>query len=457
MKSVKFISAAAALLVIIATTPNALLKIFAFFDIILSGWTFLPPWLSWVLNGIIAGVAVQLSFLELKKGAGAWVRMLPITAVAILFFAFFIIGVNNTPPDHFAPKPAAIAANASLSSKWNSLRREVEKGNIVNPKGTHDEYMLLYREYRASRRFYQAETAIKTAIRINSNSEAYKEYWNFLSYWEDERKKPAATPPQPISSPAAPPDSASAAPPAPSPALPKQSMPQTRVNAQGNKEITLDGVTFIFIPGGAFDMGCFNPDDRELHDDALPVHIVVLSGFWISASEIPESRYKGNTSLYPARNISWSNARQFAQAFGKKHGLNCDLPTEAQWEYAARNRGQKIIFPSNSGDDNQKPELDRFPDAVPVNSGAPSPLSLRHMAGNVWEWCRDTYDKSFYAENSNGVRDPLCQKASSEAVLRGGSFKDGANAQKTYARYYKQKTAADPSVGFRLVLEKLQY
>lgn len=132
--------------------PIIFSKLFCAFDIILSGWSFLPPWQSWVLNGILAGFAVRLSFLELKKEALHRRRMLPIIAVSVLFFVFFIIGVSHTPPFHF--------------NEYRVLRKQVEAGGLRALTGSHEDYMRLHRQYWAAGDYHNTETAINAAAKL---------------------------------------------------------------------------------------------------------------------------------------------------------------------------------------------------------------------------------------------------------------------------------------------------
>jgi formylglycine-generating enzyme required for sulfatase activity len=222
-------------------------------------------------------------------------------------------------------------------------------------------------------------------------------------------------------------------------------------NSSGCQEIDLDGVKFVFIKPGKFEMGCFDPRDRLLLSDA-PVKIKELSSFWISTTEITEGIYRGNDSNFPQNNVDWTEASDFARDFGKKYELKTDLPTEAQWEYAARSGGKKIIYPWGNTITCDRANYKNCSKRVkPVESYRPNPFGIYELAGNVREWCRDIYHINAYS--MTGLKDPFNTFGEEERVVRGGSYSDGASALKTYARYSREESVRDSFTGFRIVIE----
>ena len=191
------------------------------------------------------------------------------------------------------------------------------------------------------------------------------------------------------------------------------------------------GIEFVRIPGGTFQMGDTFGDGM---DEERPVHNVTISDFYLSKYEVTVAQYRafcqatGNQmpeapdwawrDNHPMVNVTWSEADAFCEwAEGR-------LPTEAEWEYAARSGGKKVKYPNGdtltSRDANFGNNVDR---TTPVGSYPPNKLGLYDMAGNVCEWCADWYDENYYQsspeENPTGPSSGECR------VLRGGSWYDG--------------------------------
>ncbi len=203
----------------------------------------------------------------------------------------------------------------------------------------------------------------------------------------------------------------------------------------------------VFVEGGDFLMGDFGakygPEKIQLdtEKDSKPLHKVTLSGYSISKFKTTNQEYQlylklNNLSLRKASNtltqkridslnklpdtpahMNWNDAEKYCAWLGKVSGLPFALPTEAQWEYAARSRGQFVIAGTNSGVLEMKDisrginisgDLDRadfarkmglageFMVALPVDSYPPNPLGLYDMAGNGYEWVNDWYDPDYY-------------------------------------------------------------
>jgi formylglycine-generating enzyme required for sulfatase activity len=226
-------------------------------------------------------------------------------------------------------------------------------------------------------------------------------------------------------------------------------------NPSGYSEVVLNNVTFVFIKGGEFEMGCFASADESLWRDALPLHKVALSDFWISKTEIAQSQYNGKKirSNLPVTNIDWKNASLYAKGFGRRFNLKSGLPTEAQWEYAARNRGEKVIYPWGDFVSTSTANYKKYSNRVmPVASFPPNKLGIFDLAGNVREWCRDVYRKDYYSLSD--LKDPCNGFGSGERVVRGGSFAENEIAMKTYFRYSRNENSKDNYTGFRIVLGK---
>ena len=211
----------------------------------------------------------------------------------------------------------------------------------------------------------------------------------------------------------------------------------------------------VFIEGGSFMMGDVggpfvdrygkpgNARRWTADDDDDFVHKVTLDGFYMSRYEVTygefdiyaaakgvetiRGKYRNRPSAAPgiaASSTTWYQASGYCQWLGEVTGLPFDLPTEAQWEYAARARGERVLWATNDntfrwGENIGKThDLGTFPD--PPGSWPPNPLGLYDMQGNVSEWVKDWYKKYYYAESPE--RNPQGPPRRVLKVWRGGSI-----------------------------------
>ena len=240
-------------------------------------------------------------------------------------------------------------------------------------------------------------------------------------------------------------------------------------SSPGSTRLNLGGevVGLASIPAGEFMMGAL-ATDSEAEPDEKPAHRVRLSGFEIGVTEVtvgqfqaycratgkemPEQVDLNNTAQHPVHNVTWDEAVGFCEwATGelKRQGLpgSVRLPTEAEWEDAARGGatgiGGKSLHKYPWGDQapaggdglaNFDGNGDGFEYRAPVGRFKPNGYGLRDMAGNVWEWCQDRYDEGYYAkspvENPQGTNDT--EKRS--RVLRGGSWTLDPDARRASIR-----------------------
>jgi formylglycine-generating enzyme required for sulfatase activity len=166
----------------------------------------------------------------------------------------------------------------------------------------------------------------------------------------------------------------------------------------------------------------------------------------------PSTFKKGGT--YPVENVSWVDAQEFTRRLGRLTGLKWRLPTEAEWEYAARNGGKKLKFAGTSDERNLSDyawyEGNSDERTHPVGSKKPNALGLYDMSGNVWEWVQDRYDRDYYRQSpqNNPKGDPF----GLNRILKGGSAQTGAGYLRASYRDYVAPDNRGAFFGLRLVL-----
>ena len=218
-------------------------------------------------------------------------------------------------------------------------------------------------------------------------------------------------------------------------------MPASRVNPR-------DGLTYVFIQPGTFQMGC-SPDDGDCFDDEKPAHPVTITrGFWIGQTEVTQeawdrlmtndpSQFKG--PRFPVSNIGISEAQAFCKAAGMR------LPTEAEWEYAAR----ADYGGARYGDINKIAWYGTNSDEKPheVASKQPNAWGLYDTLGNVWEWVSD-WETDY---TPAAATDPKGPSKGETRVLRGGAWGVNARNVRVTMRLGNAATAHnfDPYFGVR--------
>ena len=198
-----------------------------------------------------------------------------------------------------------------------------------------------------------------------------------------------------------------------------------------DKEFTVNGVTFKMIPveGGTFTMGA-TPEQQNPYSDEEPAHQVTLSSYAIGETEVTQALWKavmGNNPSYfkgddrPVENVSWNDCQQFITKLNNLTGRKFRLPTEAEWEFAARG-GNKSKGCQYSGSNNISDvawyDGNSSGTTHPVKTKQPNELGVYDMSGNVWEWCQDW--KGSYTSNSQ--TNPTGPNTGSYRVNRGGGW-----------------------------------
>ena len=231
----------------------------------------------------------------------------------------------------------------------------------------------------------------------------------------------------------------------------------------GIQTFTVDGVEFnmVFVEGGTFTMGATEDQGSEVESNELPTHQVTLSDYYIGETEVTQALWKavmGKNPSYskgenlPVERVSYNDVKEFITKLNQKTGKTFRLPTEAEWEYAARG-GKKSRGYTYSGDD----DIDKIAWVTnnsdnkthPVKTKQPNELGIYDMSGNVCEWCFDWYE----AYTSNAQTNPQGPSSGSDRVYRGGSSFIGATLCRVSIRYNFPSISSE-GIGFRLALSK---
>ncbi len=223
-----------------------------------------------------------------------------------------------------------------------------------------------------------------------------------------------------------------------------------------DKEMTdpTTGMEFVSVPKGCFQMG------SNEYNDEKPVHEVCVDGFWMGKYEVTQGQWqkimgdnpagfkKGDK--YPVEKVSWEDTQKFITQLNKKSGKEYRLPTEAEWEYAAR---AKSSYKYSGGDDlNAVAWYDgNSGDSThPVGQKKANDFGLYDMSGNVWEWCADWYDGKYYA--SSPQENPTGPDSGADRVLRGGGWIYHPVRCRSVLRIRHDPGDRRAGIGFRLVL-----
>jgi formylglycine-generating enzyme required for sulfatase activity len=242
--------------------------------------------------------------------------------------------------------------------------------------------------------------------------------------------------------------------------------PPAAIAPGANKVNPKDGLTYVWIPPGTFRMGC-SPGDNECFDNERPAHqVTITKGFWLGETPVTQQAYQRVTGQNPSHfkgaslpieTVNWDEAKAYCAAIGGR------LPTEAEWEYAARGGQADQAFPFVSENSRDKANFssqgrqgnDVYDFTSPVKSFDPNSWGLYDMAGNVWQWTADWFDTNYYS--SSPVDDPKGPDTGKERVARGGSFRSDPAKHLRISYRNKFPPSAGPKldeVGFRCVLEE---
>ncbi len=225
-----------------------------------------------------------------------------------------------------------------------------------------------------------------------------------------------------------------------------------------------DGAVMVFVPAGQFQMGSTDAD-RDARDEEKPAHTVTLDAFWIDKTEVTNGQYRQcveagaceepscwdnadlNAPDQPVVCVTWGDAQTYAAWAGGR------LPTEAEWEKAARGTDGRLYPWGGNAPDcqdaNYKGCVGRTATVDSHPDGA-SPYGALDMAGNVWEWVADWYDETYYSDAP--THNPQGPDSGERRVVRGGSFDMSESRLRTAYRIGNLPAYSNWDVGFRVVL-----
>ena len=246
---------------------------------------------------------------------------------------------------------------------------------------------------------------------------------------------------------------------------------------QGDIVTNRIGMKLAYIPAGDFMMGSHEGASNE-----KPVHKVTISqGFYMGVTEVTQTQYKAvmgsNPSHFkgdnnPVERVNRDEAMAFCRKLSQSDGKIYTLPTEARWEYACR-AGSTTEYSFGSDESElhkfanycdksnttgyawqDKQHDDGYDKTAAVGSYRPNSLGLYDMHGNVWEWCTDWFDESYYSQS--GAVDPENTQSTGFHLLRGGNWRNWASVCRSATRFRLKPGTRSNSAGFRVVIEVQQ-
>ena len=235
-----------------------------------------------------------------------------------------------------------------------------------------------------------------------------------------------------------------------------------------NRTFTVKGVSFTMIPveGDTFTMGATSEQGSDAYESEKPAHRVTLSDYYIGETEVTQALWKAvmgknpssfNGDQRPVESVSWNDCQEFIKKLNNLTGQNFRLPTEAEWEYAARggnkSKGYKYAG-SNTIGDVAWYSSNSNNTTHSVKTKQANELGLYDMSGNVYEWCSDWYDSNYYS--SSPTTNPTGPATGSLRVFRGGSWNYYAGYCRVSNRFIISPDSRDNRLGLRLAVGSLQ-
>ena len=237
-------------------------------------------------------------------------------------------------------------------------------------------------------------------------------------------------------------------------------------------ENSIDGLPYVWIPASVFRMGCLG-DDYSCDDDEFPRHEVRLThGYWMGQTEVPVEAYIAFAQTaqralprpplfnedwrkrdHPVVRVKWADSEAFCRWAGGR------LPTEAEWEHAARAGQMEKKFPWGNQVTHEYANYrgtgwqDAWFYTSPSASFRPNLWGLYDMAGGVWEWLSDWYAENYYGVSP--IEDPQGPESGVERAVRGGSWFTTSRVLRTSDRFRATPKNYSHDIGFRCVCDEL--
>ena len=241
----------------------------------------------------------------------------------------------------------------------------------------------------------------------------------------------------------------------------RPSAPSVNTSPRTAETITVKGVSFkmIRVEGGTFTMGATSEQGSDAFNDEKPAHQVTVSTFSIGETEVTQELWQAvmgsNPSEFkgprrPVEEVSWEDCQNFIRELNSLTGRRFRLPTEAEWEYAARggNKSNGHKYAGSSAIDNVAWYDENSGGTHDVATKRANELGLYDMSGNVCEWCQDWYG----SYSSGSQTNPTGASSGSYRVFRGGSWHSSAGYCRVSIRSSSTPSFRDYFLGLRLAL-----
>jgi len=238
--------------------------------------------------------------------------------------------------------------------------------------------------------------------------------------------------------------------------------PPSLANADLTATLAEINQNMVTIPAGTFTMGCDGKRDGDCYDSEKPAHQVALSSYAISKYEVTQRQWQAvmgsNPSAFkdcpdcPVEQVSWNDVQEFLKKLNQLSGKQYRLPTEAEWEYAARGgaKSQSYLYSGSKEAGEVAWYSDNSADKThPVGGKNANELGLYDMSGNVWEWCADWY--ATYSATAS--KNPTGPAKGVGYVFRGGSWFGTPRGCRAVYRSTGEPTIRYFNLGLRLVLQ----
>ena len=235
----------------------------------------------------------------------------------------------------------------------------------------------------------------------------------------------------------------------------------TTVNAtltKGGGNASIGNIEMVYVKGGTFTMGATAEQGSDAYSNEKPTHSVTLSDYYIGKYEVTQAQWKAIMGTNPSNckgdnlpveNVSWNDIQEFSTKLNAQTGKKFRLPTEAEWEYAARGGNQSKGYKYSGS--NKISEVAWYGDnsnskTHPVGQKTPNELGVYDMSGNVWEWCQDRWG----SYSSSSQTNPTGPSSGSIRVLRGGGWYSIARYCRVSLRNCYSPDFRSDYYGFRL-------